>query len=102
MRNIRLIQPTEKSDTDTENSDPVFFRKHDLRVGTSLRYYGRTDPGGLWFVTGIWTPDRRGPRQETFPQTLDDLVRLKNHESGEVRFMRFSYLEYSAIWRLEG
>jgi hypothetical protein len=104
MRNLRVIHPTEKSDTDTENSvDPVFFRKHDLRVGTALRYYGRRHAGELLFVTGIFTSNqgRHVPRAETFPQTLDDLVRLKNHETGEVRFARFSYISYSALYRIE-
>lgn len=89
--------------TDEQPDDPIFFTKHQLRVGTALRYYGRTGPGQLFFVTGIYTSNkgRHQPRQETFPQTLDDLVRLQNHETGEVRFMRFSYLEYSAIWRID-
>jgi hypothetical protein len=83
--------------------DDVFFHKHRLRVGTALRYYGRSNPGGLWFVTGIFSTNkgRHVPRAEIFPQTLEDLVRLKNHETGEVRFHGFSYLAYSAIWRLE-
>jgi hypothetical protein len=54
-------------------------------------------------VTGVFTIDkgRRVPRAETFPQTLDDIVRLKNHETGEVRFHRFVYISYSALWRVE-
>jgi hypothetical protein len=86
-------QPVEPVD------DTVFFHKHQLRVGTALRYYGRTAVGALWFVTGIYV--RGVSRKETFPQTLDDLVRLRNHETGEVRFFRVSYLIYSAIWRVE-
>lgn len=92
-----LPQPVEPPD------DPVFFSKHQLRVGTALRYYGRTAAGTLYFVTGVFTIDkgRHVPRAETFPQTLDDIVRLKNHETGEVRFARFAYLSYSSIWRVE-
>jgi hypothetical protein len=83
--------------------DDVFFTKHQLRVGTALRYYGRTAPGTLWFVTGIYTSDRgrHVPRQETFPQTLEDLIRIRNHETGEVRFMAFQYLSYSSLYRIE-
>lgn len=90
-------QPIEPPD------DDVFFHKHQLRVGTALRYYGRTGPGTLWFVTGVYTSDRgrHVPRQETFPQTLEDLIRLRNHETGEVRFMSFTYLSYSSIWRID-
>jgi hypothetical protein len=88
---------------DEQSDDPVFFTKRQLRVGTALRYYGRTGPGSLFFVTGIYTTrnGRHVPREETFPQTLDDLVRIKNHETGEVRFVRFAYASYSAIWRVE-
>jgi hypothetical protein len=92
-----LPQPVEPPD------DDVFFHKHQLRVGTALRYYGRTAAGTMFFVTGVFTTDkgRRVPRAETFPQTLDDIVRLKNHETGEVRFHRFVYISYSALWRVE-
>jgi hypothetical protein len=92
-----LPQPVEPPD------DDVFFHKHQLRVGTALRYYGRSNPGALWFVTGIFSTNkgRHIPRAETFPQTLEDLVRLKNHETGEVRFFRFSYISYSSIYRIE-
>lgn len=100
MRNLSLVR-SEQDDSGPD--DPIFFRKHQLRVGTALRYYGRTDPGGLWFVTGIYTDDhgRHRPRAETFPQTLDDLVRLRNHQTSEIRFMRFSYISYSALYRVE-
>jgi hypothetical protein len=83
-----------------DHDDDIFFRKHQLRIGTALRYYGRTKPGSLWFVTGVYT-GQHIHRKETFPQKLTDLVRLKNHQTGEVRFMRFVYLEYSAIWRID-
>ena len=88
---------------DNQPDDPVFFHKRQLRVGTALRYYGRTGPGQLWFVTGIYSTNKgqHVPRKETFPQTILDLIRLRNHETGEVRFMSFQYLEYSAIWRIE-
>ena len=95
-RSLRLVgtTPTEPPD------DPVFFAKHQLRVGTALRFHGRTHTGELWFVTGIYSGNRT-PRRETFPQTLDDLIRVKNHASGHVRFVRFSYLSYSSIWRID-
>jgi hypothetical protein len=102
MRSNILPYPTTHSD-ESQPDDPVFFTKHQLRVGTALRYYGRTAPGSLWFVTGIYSNNKGKtvPRQETFPQTLDDLVRLHNHETGEVRFMHVIYLSYSAIWRID-
>ena len=89
--------------TDAETTDPVFFHKHQLRVGTALRYYGRTAAGSLWFVTGIFTTNqgRHVPRQETFPQTLTDLIRIKNHDTQQVRFMSFQYLSYSSLYRIE-
>lgn len=94
-----LPQPVEPPDDD----DDVFFHKHQLRVGTALRYHGRSNPGALWFVVKIYTTDkgRHVPRAETFPQTLGDIVRLKNHETGEVRFFPFVYLSYSSIWRID-
>ena len=95
--NLMLVQQEEL------NEDPVFFRKHQLRVGTALRFCGRTHTGELWFVTGIYTTDRgrHVPRAETFPQTLVDLVRLKNHQTQQVRFINFQYLSYSAVWKID-
>jgi hypothetical protein len=80
--------------------DDIFFSKRDLRVGTAIRYWGRRNPGSLWFVTGVFTADRV-PRKEVFAKNLSDLIRLKNHITGEVRFRSFGYLSYSAIYRID-
>lgn len=91
MNVVQLHQQTE---------DPVFFHKHQLRVGTALRYWGRRNPGSLWFVTGVYSAGRV-PRSEVFAKNLSDLIRLKNHVTGEIRFRSFSYLSYSAIYRID-
>ena len=83
-----------------DHDDDIFFHKHQLRIGTALRYCGRIDPGSLWFVSGVYT-GQHIQRKETFPQRLDDLVRLRNYQTDEVRFMRFVYLSYSAIWQID-
>ena len=96
MRNLQLV-------LQQEDEDFIFFRKYQLRVGTALRFRGRTHTGELWFVTGIYTTEhgRHVPRSEVFPQTFADLVRLKNHQTQQVRFMRFEYLSYSAVWQID-
>jgi hypothetical protein len=95
------VHPLPQPDDETE--DTVFFKKHQLRVGTALRYHGRTDAGALWFVTGIYTTNngRHVLRAETFPQTLTDLVRVQNHQTKQVHFLAFQYLSYSAIWEID-
>lgn len=103
MRNNLTLITHHQDDGGPE--DDIFFRKHQLRVGTALRFHGRSAnrKGELWFVTGIFTT-RNGkhvPRSEVFPQTLDDLVRLKNHQTQQVRFASFIYLSYSAVWRID-
>lgn len=80
--------------------DPIFFCKHQLRVGTALRYWGRRNPGSLWFVTGVYTAGRT-PRSEVFAKNLTDLIRLKNHVTSEVVFRSFGYISYSALYRID-
>lgn len=80
-------------------SDSIFFSKADLHVGSSLRYYGRREMGQLWFVDRIATASE-GKRADT-PTTLRDWVRLRSAVGGEIRWLLFGYLSYSAIWRLE-
>lgn len=85
------------------SNDPVFFSKHQLRVGTMLRYFGRRNPGSLWFVTRIKLTGRSyiPTWAASFPRTFGDLIELTCHATGERRHLTFAYLSYSAIWRIE-
>jgi hypothetical protein len=98
MRNNVVRYPSRR---DEPPEDPIFFAKHQLRVGTPLRFWGRTGAGELWFVMRVYSNKDGTPRSETFPQTLDDLIQLRNHETGRVRYVRFLYLSYSSIWRID-
>lgn len=90
-------------------ADPIFFTKDQLHLGTNLRYYGRLNPGALFTVTHIksWRRSSRGNyyaiRAEVASR-LDDDITLLCREPGkrpDIRKMRFGYLSYSAIWRIE-
>lgn len=81
------------------NSDPIFFSKHQLRHGTLLRYYGRRNPGQLWYIDRV-VGKKRGDAL-IFPETLSDLVQVKNATTFETKWLTFGYLSYSAIWRIE-
>src|SRR4051812_40925652 len=94
-----------------ERPDDVFFRKNQIVVGTQLVYSGRTDPGAVWEVVGIYTYDRRrGEDVMTHSvRTMADEVHVRKvsgksnnaaHEIGATIFMTFVYFSYSAIWRI--
>jgi hypothetical protein len=42
-KEVKMVYPLPQPVEPPE--DDVFFRKHRLRVGTALRYYGRSNPG---------------------------------------------------------
>ena len=79
--------------------DPIFFEKRQLRVGMTLVYYGRTNPNSRWIIDAIYTGVTH--RHTIFPETLKDLVQLTERGTGRRRLMKFGYLSYSAIWRLD-
>jgi hypothetical protein len=92
MATIHQLQPANPT-------DQIFFEKRQLRKGMSLRYYGRRSAGQLWFVDRIATVGE-GKTTDS-PTTLRDWVRLRSAVGGEIRWLLFGYLSYSAIWRLE-
>ena len=99
---IRANDPAKGTDPkeNTHPRDPVFFPKHQLRVGTPLRFFGRTDRGALWIVTEIWTFTDKVSRRVNSPLTMMDIVQLRNQETGQIKTYNFTYLSYSAIWRI--
>lgn len=85
--------------------DPIFFTKDQITVGTKFRYCGRTNPNGVFEVTHIKSYKKSGKgnwyaTRETEVQKLNDKVTVVGPEK-DVRTFSFSYLSYSAIWRLE-
>jgi len=90
----------------TQTLDPIFFTKDQLRVGSYLRHYGRRHPNTTWQVEKIvsWfhSPGARyyEPRAVPVTRHLTDTVHLLQVGSTTRRITKFSYLSYSAIWRL--
>ena len=82
-------------------TDPIFFHKTQVRLGSRFRCFGRRNPNATWVAYGFWTHVKRGKAYVTAPQTLSDLVRLRCEETGETLEITFGSLSYSAIWRLE-
>jgi hypothetical protein len=87
-------------------SDATFFNKAEVRTGTRFTHYGRRGHPSIWVVNAIWTITGRGrdkvkSRIYTV-RTLDDRIEIRCEETGEFRTMSFTYLVYSALWRLEG
>ena len=91
--------------------DLVFFTINQIKIGSTLRYIGRMDPGSLWKVTSIKTfrqmsskgsnKVKYSPGEVTTPLTLADDIRLTRiGDTGEYRICQFAYLSYSAIWQL--
>lgn len=79
--------------------DSIFFHKGQVRVGTRFIYMGRTDPNSVWTVTRI--VDHHSRRTKIECNRLSDGVLFSNDETGERREAVFSYMSYSAIWRLK-
>lgn len=86
-------------------SNPIFFSKYNVTVGTRLRHYGRRAHGTTWVVNDITTitPGKYGrvQHQIAFVRTLEDILNCRCEETGEWRQLRFVYVSYSAIWRLD-
>jgi hypothetical protein len=86
-------------------SDPIFFHKSNVKLGTRFRNYGRLTSGTTWVVQAIWTTTH-GPMGETrhyvaSVRTLKDRVELRCEETGTVKLLHFGGMSYSAIWRLD-
>jgi hypothetical protein len=85
--------------------DPVFFPKDSISVGTRFGYHGALGRSE-WEVHKIVTllRDRGVHREEERDDVriLKDVVHLRRTDGPlEMRRATFSYLRYSAIWRLK-
>jgi hypothetical protein len=98
--------PKQKAASRVYNDDDVFFHKGQVRVGAVFRYVGRLDPNSLWRVTKIVSYERVGVGEyKEMPATavrrLDDNIYLvRDGAPSRTRAMTFSYMSYSAIWRV--
>jgi len=86
--------------------DDIFFHKTQLHVGTRLSYYGRNDSMSSWDIIEIKshflgnTVGQYRIRKVEEVRHLSDIVEVRNIHTGQRRKMSFSYMSYSAIWRL--
>lgn len=86
-------------------SDPIFFHKSQIKVGSHFLHFGRRMPRTNWIVQRIWTFQKekygRVRSYVTDVRTLNDILEMRCEETGEIRSVRFGYISYSAIWRLQ-
>jgi hypothetical protein len=98
VKHLRVVAPATAP-------DPIFFNKTDLTPGTRLYYYGASGHH-VWKVVEIVTHLReRGEwieRESDFVRVLGDVITIQRTSLAPhvVRKVSFSYLRYSAIWRL--
>lgn len=99
---LRFSRPGSKA---VPIDDIIFFKKEQLKIGMSLKYYGRHRPGTTWEVVGIWYfPLVRGQYRRHKVDTvvtLQDQIDVVCKETGQHMELTFQYLSYSAIWRLQ-
>jgi hypothetical protein len=93
----------------SQEYDPVFFRKEDIKIGVRLVNYGRRDPGSVWVVRSIRTfkllPSGKYRVSHIDEVThLSDIVTVNRIPPDDdfisEREPTFGSLSYSAIWRL--
>lgn len=93
------------ADNGSRVADPIFFRKEDVRKGTRLFYHGASGHGE-WVVNVITTTIRQDGQLHDIEvddvRVLSDVLTITRVRGGrpETRRVSFSYLRYSAIWRL--
>lgn len=96
--------PVVKATKPEPRPDPVFFIKRQIHVGAHLIHLGRRQSPTTWVVTRIISHDTHGrPRRMHEVDYLSDRVYLKRANgpsSMAERSATFSYLSYSAIWRI--
>lgn len=86
--------------------DDTFFHKTQLDFGTRLICYGRLDPLSTWEVIGIESHflgkvvGEMKVKKVNQIRYLSDVITVKNVETGQTKKLPFSYMSYSAIWRL--
>jgi hypothetical protein len=88
-----------------QGSDSVFFHKTQVKLGTILMNFGRTDHNSFWRVTGIKSykvasTGRILTSNVNTVQKLNDDILITRQDSNETRQLSFATLSYSAIWRI--
>jgi hypothetical protein len=86
-----------------QGQDDVFLHRSQIYVGAELMYYGRTDHGSIWRVTGIRTTSKHvmGTQPVQVVQRMKDDVELTRIGNlADVKQVTFGYMSYSAIWRM--
>lgn len=106
--NLKLVEPVAAPPPPEKRIilDDIFFHKTQLKIGTRLAYYGRSDAMSEWQIVGITShflskkvgQYRMKPVDEI--RHLSDIIELQKVGSNSTRKMNFSYMSYSAIWRL--
>lgn len=86
--------------------EDIFFHKSQLEFGTKLHSYGRLNLPQTWVVVGIQSHflgkyiGEIQLKKVNQIRHFNDIISLKNEETGEVKKLPFAYISYSAIWRL--
>jgi hypothetical protein len=86
--------------------DDIFFHKSQLQYGTKLIYFGRWDPKSIWEVIDIkshFLGKEVGDvkiKKVNQVRFLSDSLTVRNVKTQETRTITFSYISYSAIWRI--
>jgi translation elongation factor P/translation initiation factor 5A len=89
-----------------QGADDVFMHASQVKIGARIRYHGRTDHGSVWQVTEIRTLE---PGRGYNVKSVHSVQRLKDEVilirvgklTKEKRQITFSYMSYSAIWRMD-
>jgi hypothetical protein len=107
---VTLAYSADTNGEATNEVDPIFFRKQDLKKGTLLTNYGRRDPRSTWRVTEFKSLTLLPTGLYRFDKTtevvhLRDIVVLVRQPHSDAvanrRESSFGSLSYSAIWRIK-
>lgn len=92
----------------TYEEDPIFFTMGQVHVGALLTHVGRKSPQTSWRVTRIVSHQAiRGewrPKKVLIVEHMSDRIYLRRVDAPATfseRSATFSYLSYSAIWRIQ-
>lgn len=86
--------------------DDTFFHMSQLKVGDTLICYGRWQPLSRWVIVNFdshylgKTVGVIKVKKVNELRRLGDIVTVRNIDTQEIKKLSFSYMSYSAIWRL--
>ena len=82
--------------------DAVFFTKDQIRIGVTLLHVGRLDPSAWVVVRIVHIAPRGGRHYVEAVGSFADLIYMRraNGAEGPLKRSTFSYLCYSAVWRV--